>query len=172
MKPCRFEELAHLYHAGALSPAERAAFEEHVLVCEHCREIAREVHEIRTMAASLGAHAPLAGLNERIMLGVKARQAKGAPDIQWAFLQRWQRALIPAALAACLILLLGIVYLPSKSSMVSQRGAPVQSAARTAQDTPSEYLMAQNPGQEDIQIIMQNSGHALSSHLDQLFQTN
>jgi anti-sigma-K factor RskA len=169
MNKCRFEEMAHLHCMGALSASEREEFEAHMQSCEQCREIARQSSGIREMASALGAEQPLAGLNERIMNGIKRREALGAPDLRWAFVRRWQRTLAPAALAACAVLILGLFF--SRPNRPAE--TPVRSAAQTAAvETPGQSLLTRSLAPEDAALLADNGDAALDSHLQNLFQTN
>jgi anti-sigma-K factor RskA len=169
MNKCRFEEMAHLHCMGALSASEREEFEAHMQSCEQCREIARQASGIRELAAALGAEQPLAGLNERIMNGIRRREDLGAPDLRWAFVRRWQRTLAPAALAACAVLILGLFFSRPKPAAE----IPVRSSAQPAAvEAPGQSLLARSLAPEDAALLADDGDAALDSHLQNLFQTN
>jgi hypothetical protein len=172
MNSCKYEQLAYLYPAGALTPKESAEFEEHILTCKSCRVIASDIEGIRGMAAAIGTHATPAGLNERIMNGIKFREQKSAPGIQWAFIQRWQRALAPAALAACLLLLLGVFFTSPHMVSPSHSVARTQNAAMADTGKPSEIFARNSLDAKDQKYLADDSKAALSHYFNNLVRTN
>jgi anti-sigma factor RsiW len=48
------------YVLGALSPTERAAFEEHLLTCDECAARVREIEDVPDLLAGIGATEPTA----------------------------------------------------------------------------------------------------------------
>ena len=116
------------YVLGALHDDEQGAFEQHLAGCEACR---REVGELRMAAAMLPLAAdqvaPPDALRERIMrtvreeataqaggprLGAEASDGERAPvrarPSWWSRLRMPAIAPLPAALAACVLLALGV----------------------------------------------------------------
>lgn len=170
MKSCGYEEMAHLYPAGALTPAEKKDFERHVTTCKTCDAIAREVATIRGMATVLATESPRAGFNERIMNGIRRREAREAPQAQWIFIQRWQKALAPTALAACLLLSVGVFHTPPHAGV--QHSAQTQKPALGERATPSEYLGKYALSADEQRYLSGSSDDALSSHLDSILKTN
>ncbi len=162
MGNCKYEQLAHLYPAGAITPAEKQEFEAHMSSCESCRAIASEVGEIRNMAVALGPEQALHGLDERILSGIRARAADSGQSSQWEFLHRWQRILAPAAIAASLMLFLGI-FLTSPDTATSGDSGGLARAS-----TPSEYLVLSRLDTSEQNYLADDSETALSSYYDNL----
>ena len=112
------------YVLGALHDDEHSAFERHLAGCEACR---REVAELRMAAAMLPLAAdqvaPPDALRERIMVTVRQEAAPQQPAAAaeattagrgrargswWSRLRMSAIAPLPAALAACAVLALGV----------------------------------------------------------------
>jgi anti-sigma factor RsiW len=117
-------QLAHRYHDGELSSADRAAFESHLASCGECRELLGELASLsQTLrTASLPAAGP--SLQERIFDAWEAAQALRERGVRR--MAGWLTA------AAAAVLLLGLVGWPSESrgpSVVEL--TPTASAAET-----------------------------------------
>jgi len=108
MKP-EMRDMAGLYAVGALSPAEAAEFEAYMRTSP---EAQAEVAEFLATAARLGdavAEAPPAAMKDRVLAEVA--QTRQEPPVVTALASRrplWRRA-VPLAVAAAVILVLGIV---------------------------------------------------------------
>lgn len=170
MNTCKFEKLAHLYPAGALSRDEKKEFEAHARECESCRAIANEVARIRGMAASLSVQ-PLAGLDERILYKIRQRQS-GEPDSRWAFINRWQRTLMPAALAACVILFAAVIFTPRQKISTPQIKTVTNNAAQTAPHRPSDLFVLDQLNDSEKTLVNSDSDAALNSYYGNLMQSN
>ena len=166
MKPCKYEELAHLYPFGVLSEREKARFETHIGECAACRAIMEETGAIRSMAAAMEPAEPLAGLEERILNRIPDRKpVVAAPEPRWAFLRRWQRALIPAS-ATVSLALLPVVLLTSPNKLpATAQPAPQAAAADTA---PSTYLVAAALDTDAQSYLADDSETALENYYDSL----
>ncbi|MDI3417789.1 anti-sigma factor [Streptomyces luteolus] len=91
------------YVLHALEPAERAAFEGHLAVCEACQQ---EVRELSATAARLGlavAATPPAALKDQVLRRITTvRQAPPQVPGRGRSRRSWTRSLPRLALAACL----------------------------------------------------------------------
>ena len=171
MNTCKFEQMAHLYPAGALSPEERKEFEAHVRECESCRAIANEVARIRGMAAALSVQ-PLAGLDERILHKIRERRQPGEPDPRWAFINRWQRTLMPAALVACVILFAAVLLTPRRKIPTPQIKTVTNNAAQMTPHRPSDLFVLDQLNDSEKTLVNSDSDAALNSYYGNLMQSN
>ena len=62
----QYEELLQQDVDGVLPAADRARLDEHCRTCSNCRELLRDLKEIRGAAASLDRHLPGGGVWEAI----------------------------------------------------------------------------------------------------------
>jgi anti-sigma-K factor RskA len=171
MTTCKYEHKAHLYPAGVLSPDEKVEFEAHVRECESCRTIANEVAHIRGMAASLNTQ-PLAGLDERILYKIRERERSGRAETPWSFVNRWQRALMPAALAACVVLFAAVLFTPRRNVDTPQIKTSVRSTFRTEPRRPSDLFVLGHLNDSELALVNSDSGAALDSYYSNLMRSN
>jgi anti-sigma-K factor RskA len=101
----RVHELAAAYALGALDPAERRAFDEHLAGCEACRETVASLEQAAvSLAYAADGPEPPVELRERILQSARAERPKVVP-----LRQRWSPLQIAAvAAAACLVFGLGL----------------------------------------------------------------
>jgi len=171
MKECRYEKMAHLYPAGALSNREKAEFEAHVKSCETCAAIVKEVEDIRDVAIALGSEMPLDGLDRRIMNGITMREQSGAPGAQWEFVRSWQKTLAPLAAAACLFLFTGVMSTTPRPPAGKSGAGQGQVVSTADTGRPSEYMVLDSLDSEG-KYLVDDGDAALSSYFNHLMQTN
>jgi hypothetical protein len=110
------------YVLGALSPTERAAFEEHLLTCDECAARVREIEDVPDLLAGIAATdlvEPPSQLPDTLLPGLLRRAS-----VQ----RRRQRGLVAGlatVAAACLIALVVAVW-PTSSSTPKAQVAAVQ----------------------------------------------
>lgn len=122
----QYDELLQQDVDGVLSAADRARLDEHYRTCSNCRELLRDLKEIRGAAASLDRHLPGRGVWEAI-----AAKTTVAPPKRSAWM--------PFAAAAMLTMLIG-----SAVFFDLERPRPVDQSAETlARSAASELQLAE-----------------------------
>lgn len=99
--------LAGPYALNALSGAELRRFEEHLAHCDSCRSEVRGLTETTALLGAAAARTPPPGLRRRVLEQV-ARTRQLAPDTGSAPRGLLRRRGWSLALAACLVLILGL----------------------------------------------------------------
>jgi anti-sigma factor RsiW len=111
---------------GALDPAARRELEAHLRTCDDCAAVADDLRRVRALAGSLERLQPPAAAWDRI-----ARQTVTPLRGRLLWMARAQRAVMPLATAACLILAVGLVYQfkrPAPAPLPAPGGAAVAEA--------------------------------------------
>jgi putative zinc finger protein len=131
--PFEFDDAA--YVLGALAPAERAAFEQHLQGCPDCTARVREVSGVPALLAGITADeltAPEASPPDTLLPGLLRRAATRQRR------QRWLVAGLAAVAAACLIALVVVAWptsspapkpVPAAQAFVPVGASPVQATA-------------------------------------------
>lgn len=166
MKSCKREQMAYLYNTGTLSQKESEIFKAHLSGCETCRAIVSDVANIRGFASEALSEQPLAGINQRIMNGIKIRESeKKTTDAgsRWRFIYSWERILAPASLAACAALMFCVVTTTPEYNAPSS-GAGIQSSA--APEKPSDYFVQYGGDAELSEYLGEDGDAALTSYFD------
>jgi hypothetical protein len=124
-----FEHDDAAYVLGALSPAERAAFEEHLQSCADCTARVREIEDVPDLLAGIAATdivEPPEPLPDTLLPGLIRRAAVRRRR------QRWLIGGLASVAAACLIALVAVVW-PTSSNSPKQ---PAQQAFVTVAKSP------------------------------------
>ena len=134
--------LAAPYVLGALDPAERASFEDHLATCAACRDEVRALHRVTdAMAFAVPQHTPRAQLRSRVLATASSSPAAapGTTD------RSRPRGRVPAwlPLAAAVLVALGLgAYAWRLQGRVATLEARVDDAERRAATSESGMLEA------------------------------
>ena len=141
------------YLVGALSHAERAAFETHLRDCRACRD---ELHELSVLPGFLGRLTPeqvmggFAAPPESLLTGLLAR-ARVVETVGHRRLRRWQGAAAALSLAAAV--LVGILVVPRASAPGTSY--QLQSALASAPSS-GEVTLVTKPWGTQLVLEMKN----------------
>jgi len=141
------------YATRTLDAEESEAFETHLDECEECRrEVARMERELEWLPMGLAPATPKPGYQRRIVEGVLGRGAgrRVAPPRP-----RW---VMPAALAASLLLAVGVWYLGDSRSRTLQRQLESQRATVAARRDTLSIRRAGRVLQADVEVGQTRGG--------------
>lgn len=140
----RLHEMAGAYALGALDPADRAAFEQHLASCQSCTAEVRDLQAVTEgLSRSVPLVAPPADLRERVLRAATGR----APAQQAAPGRSSTRGnLLWLATAASLVLAVGlgvyVLQLRGRLDLLEQRLSDATARAAAAERQTAEYRRA------------------------------